>query len=153
VRVTATGRDFTFTGGGFGPGEPVSAKVASTPVDLGTKQAGADGSVVFNWTAPADFPAGAHQVTLTGVTTGAVTVGFTVLSAGDTTAPSAGPTSARSTSGSTGPAPTPTGPGQGSTLSGTGTSAPNPISWPLALWLLPAGGALVIAWRLRTVRR
>ena len=80
VAVGQSGRTFTFTGSGFVAGESVTATVYSTPVALGSRTADAAGTVVFVWTAPADFPAGAHEVVMTGASggTGTVRMAFAV---------------------------------------------------------------------------
>ncbi|HSF27165.1 MAG TPA: fibronectin type III domain-containing protein [Actinomycetes bacterium] len=59
-------------GSGFGPDEPVSATLHSTPVDLGTLTAAADGTVTGTVTIPADTPAGDHTIQLVGQNTGHV---------------------------------------------------------------------------------
>ena len=72
-----TGRDFTFVGSGFAPGEKVSARIQSTPVDLTPQRADSSGNVTFRWTAPSSFAAGTHTITLSG-TSGTVSKSFTV---------------------------------------------------------------------------
>ncbi|MDR1825417.1 MAG: Ig-like domain-containing protein [Bifidobacteriaceae bacterium] len=64
----------------FEPGEKVTGVVHSTPIQLGTATADANGKVVFAaFTIPADFEYGTHTVTLTGETSGAATGTFRVL--------------------------------------------------------------------------
>ena len=174
VQVHAAGGAFTFTGSGFAAGETVTAEVFSTPLSLGSKAADANGRIVFSWQLPTGFPAGDHHVTLTGATSGPVTEQFTVPAGaggsagptptgpGATTAtsppptrtsppPATNPAGGKPTPGT--PGTTAPGRGAGTTLSKTGPSAPNPVGWPLILWLLPVGGALVGARRLRSAKR
>jgi uncharacterized repeat protein (TIGR02543 family) len=66
----AQGGTITVTGKGFWPGEEVHAVLRSTPVGLGTHTADARGGLTFTATVPAGFAAGAHSVTLTGITSG-----------------------------------------------------------------------------------
>ncbi|OZB83406.1 MAG: hypothetical protein B7X41_04520 [Microbacterium sp. 14-71-5] len=54
------------TGSGFAPREPVLIELHSTPISLGMVTAGADGVVDTTVTIPADAPAGAHRIVLTG---------------------------------------------------------------------------------------
>ncbi|WP_437583236.1 DUF1349 domain-containing protein [Paramicrobacterium sp. CJ85] len=63
---------------GFGPGEVVTGTMHSTPLDLGTQTADADGEVTFRWTIPADTDAGVHTAVLSGETSGEVTAEFRV---------------------------------------------------------------------------
>lgn len=54
----------TITGGGFQPGDEVTAVAHSEPVTIGTVPASGSGTVTFSWNVPADFPVGAHTVEL-----------------------------------------------------------------------------------------
>lgn len=54
----------TVTGGGFQPGDAVTAVAHSEPVTIGTVPASGSGTVTFSWNVPADFPTGAHTVEL-----------------------------------------------------------------------------------------
>ncbi|GAA2569243.1 HtaA domain-containing protein [Microbacterium binotii] len=54
----------TITGGGFQPGDAVTAVAHSEPVTIGTVPASGSGTVTFSWNVPADFPVGAHTVEL-----------------------------------------------------------------------------------------
>ncbi|MFB7842844.1 collagen binding domain-containing protein [Microbacterium sp. NPDC056052] len=54
------------TGSGFMPGESVAIELHSDPISLGTLTAGSDGVVDTTVTIPADAPAGAHRIVLTG---------------------------------------------------------------------------------------
>ena len=58
------GQTLSIVGGGFAPGDVVTAVANSTPVTIGTATASASGTVAFSWTVPADFAAGAHTLTL-----------------------------------------------------------------------------------------
>jgi hypothetical protein len=81
----------TVTGEGFAPGELVQATLHSTPVDLGTFTANANGTVVVSFTVPSTVALGSHSVTLTGLTSARTTsatfsvADATVLAAGTTT--------------------------------------------------------------------
>lgn len=75
------GTEQTITGAGFIPGETVTGVLFSTPIDLGSQVADADGTVTFVVLIPADFELGQHQVTLTGSLSGAVSVAFEVVAA------------------------------------------------------------------------
>lgn len=66
------------TGHGFQPGESVSGLMFSTPVDLGTRIADANGDVTFTFTLAGDAETGQHTVTLTGTFSGSVSERFTV---------------------------------------------------------------------------
>jgi hypothetical protein len=72
----------TTIGTGFQPGEVVTGVMHSTPLALGTQVANSAGTVTFVWRVPADAALGAHTVTLTGATSGAVTASFRVVAAG-----------------------------------------------------------------------
>lgn len=54
----------TITGGGFQPGDAVTAVAHSEPVTIGTVPASGSGTVTFSWNVPADFPTGSHTVEL-----------------------------------------------------------------------------------------
>ena len=66
------------TGFNFNPGEAVQAVVNSTPLDLGTKTADANGQVVFNFVIPAGFEIGKHTATVTGAVSGTKSITFEV---------------------------------------------------------------------------
>ncbi|WP_051143915.1 hypothetical protein [Modestobacter italicus] len=66
----AAGKQQTISIGGFLPGEMVSGVLHSTPVDLGTVQADANGVATFTFTVPAGFEAGTHTVEMQGLTSG-----------------------------------------------------------------------------------
>jgi hypothetical protein len=66
----AAGEQQTVSIGGFQPNEMVHGVLHSTPVDLGTVQADAEGVATFTFTVPAGFETGIHSVTMTGVTSG-----------------------------------------------------------------------------------
>ncbi|MEI4273267.1 hypothetical protein TEK04_16210 [Klenkia sp. LSe6-5] len=77
--TVAAGRQQTVTAGGFAPGETVRGTLYSTPVDLGTAVADAQGVATFTFTVPAGLEPGVHTVTAVGLTSGATsTVTFTV---------------------------------------------------------------------------
>ncbi|GHE11933.1 prealbumin-like fold domain-containing protein [Klenkia taihuensis] len=81
--TVAAGRQQTITAGGFTPGETVRGTLYSTPVDLGTAVADAQGVATFTFTLPAGFEPGTHTVTAVGLTSGATSsVTFTVTAAG-----------------------------------------------------------------------
>ncbi|QIK63227.1 DUF11 domain-containing protein [Leucobacter viscericola] len=73
------GETQTAYGYGFQPGEKVTGVLRSTPVDLGTQVADANGEVTFTFTVPADLEIGEHSVTLTGPFSGSVKDTFEVL--------------------------------------------------------------------------
>ncbi|SCX39822.1 hypothetical protein SAMN03159343_0799 [Klenkia marina] len=80
----AVGRQQTVTAGGFTPGETVRGTLYSTPVDLGTAVADAQGVATFTFTVPAGLEVGVHTVTAVGLTSGSTsTVTFTVTAGGD----------------------------------------------------------------------
>lgn len=80
--TVAAGRQQTITASGFTPGETVRGTLFSTPVDLGTVVADAQGVATFTFTLPAGLEAGPHSVTATGLTSGATsTATFTVSAA------------------------------------------------------------------------
>ncbi|GAB3598323.1 choice-of-anchor G family protein [Microbacterium tumbae] len=76
------GESQTAIGTGFEPGEVVTGVMHSTPLALGTQVADDEGTVTFTWTIPAGTELGAHQVILTGATSGAVSGPFQVVAAG-----------------------------------------------------------------------
>jgi hypothetical protein len=98
------GRRQTATAAGFLAGEAVRAVIHSTPVTVGTAKANALGVATIAWTVPATIPAGAHTLTLTGLTSGlSVSRPLTVVAAvatGSPVAPSSTP--AGTTTSSTG---------------------------------------------------
>ncbi len=78
----APGRTQTVTLSGFGPGEEVRGVLHSTPVDLGTVTADAQGRATFTFTIPAGLESGVHDVTMTGLSSGfSASVEFAVTSA------------------------------------------------------------------------
>ena len=64
------GGQLTVSGTGFEPGETVQATLHSTPIDLGTVTADADGAVSLTFTVPADLEPGLHSVDLVGLQLG-----------------------------------------------------------------------------------
>ena len=64
------GAQQTVTLYGFLPFEMVRGVLYSTPVELGTVQADANGAATFTFTVPAGFELGQHTITMTGVTSG-----------------------------------------------------------------------------------
>ncbi|MFF1573667.1 invasin domain 3-containing protein [Leifsonia sp. NPDC058292] len=66
-------------GHNFQPGESVSGLLQSTPVNLGTRTADANGDVEFVFTLASNIEAGPHTVTLTGDFSGSVSQTFTVV--------------------------------------------------------------------------
>ncbi|MDF2492680.1 MAG: hypothetical protein K0Q58_1258 [Microbacterium sp.] len=58
------GQTLSITGGGFVPGDLVTAVANSTPVTIGTATASASGAVAFSWVIPTGFEPGAHTLTL-----------------------------------------------------------------------------------------
>jgi LPXTG-motif cell wall-anchored protein len=75
------GQTLSIVGGGFAPGDVVTAVANSTPVTIGMATAPASGTVAFSWTVPADFAAGAHTVTLSVGGTVVASAPFTVSAA------------------------------------------------------------------------
>ncbi|WDG18193.1 phosphatase PAP2 family protein [Microbacterium sp. Clip185] len=67
--VTAGG-NVTITGAGFQPGETVTIELHSTPVQIGTAVASANGTISATVTVPAGTPAGAHTFVVTGDASG-----------------------------------------------------------------------------------
>ena len=65
----STGGSFTVSSGGFAPGASVSLSVHSTPIQLGSFTADANGNVTATATLPPDLPPGTHTFVLTGPTT------------------------------------------------------------------------------------
>jgi hypothetical protein len=127
----APGSTITVTGRGFLPNEPVVGTLNSEPVDLGTENAAADGTVAFEFALPADIEGGAHKVTMVGSVSGiVVAVNLEVVGAAGST---------------TTLAPT------GDTVDNGGTELPrtgtNSGALPLGLAVVVAGGALVVAGR------
>jgi hypothetical protein len=72
------GHEQTAQGLYFQPGERVRAQMHSSELDLGTLEAGPDGTVVFTWVIPADTSLGQHEVVLTGSRSGSVKATFIV---------------------------------------------------------------------------
>lgn len=78
--TVAPGGTLTVEGTGFTPGEPVVATLHSTPIELGTVTADADGVATLAFTVPADLEPGDHRVELVGQRSGVVvSVAFEVL--------------------------------------------------------------------------
>lgn len=128
------------TGSGFIPGESVAVELHSTPISLGTVTAGADGVVDTTVTIPADAPAGAHRIVLTGQMS--TLTGDSALTVAGATTPG----------GSDGPGTGGTGQGSGSTPatgSGTAQLAATGAEFPEAALLL---GALMLLIGLAAVR-
>jgi adhesin/invasin len=115
------------TGRGFLPDDAVSGTLASTPVDLGTRTADANGVVAFTIDLPADLSVGEHTVTLTGEASGAVDAHFRVVSTEQPTDPNPPPRAEE---------PPASGPDQ-PTLPNTGS--------PLTVWFVVAGLGLILA--------
>jgi hypothetical protein len=69
-QTVAAGKQQTVTVSGFQPGEIVHGVLHSTPVDLGTVRADANGVATFTFTIPAGLEVGTHSVTMTGLTSG-----------------------------------------------------------------------------------
>ncbi|WP_051389449.1 LamG-like jellyroll fold domain-containing protein [Arthrobacter sp. 35W] len=65
--TAAPGQTITVSGSGFGPGSTVVFTLHSTPVELGTAVADAQGNVTLTVALPADVAAGEHLIVLTGV--------------------------------------------------------------------------------------
>ncbi|QXG74701.1 prealbumin-like fold domain-containing protein [Modestobacter sp. L9-4] len=78
----AAGAQQTIRLGGFQPFEVVHGVLHSTPVDLGTVTADADGVATFVFTVPAGFETGEHTVSMTGATGTVKEATFTVVAAG-----------------------------------------------------------------------
>ena len=82
----AAGAQQTISLGGFQPFEVVHGVLHSTPVDLGTVTADANGVATFTFTVPAGLELGSHEVVLTGLTSGVTAqAGFTVTTADGST--------------------------------------------------------------------
>jgi hypothetical protein len=75
------GGSVTVTGHSFEVGERVTGLLQSTPVALGSRTAGADGTAVFSFALPSGIEPGPHTVTLTGANSGGVAVTFTASAA------------------------------------------------------------------------
>jgi hypothetical protein len=69
-QTLAKGAEQTVVLGGFQPHEMVHGVLHSTPVDLGTVEADAEGVATFTFTIPAGLETGSHSVTMTGLTSG-----------------------------------------------------------------------------------
>jgi len=82
VPTIAAGKKQTVTLSGFQPFEMVHGVLHSTPVDLGTVQADANGVATFTFTVPTGLESGSHEVAMTGLTSNySDAVGFTVTAA------------------------------------------------------------------------
>ncbi|MBP5800531.1 InlB B-repeat-containing protein [Microbacterium maritypicum] len=97
VRLTAAvdtaevrrGEQQTVIGGGFAPGELVSAVMRSdAPLQIGTATADTNGAVSFTWRIPSSS-LGAHAVVLTGNASGSVEASFDVIDSAATAIPEA----------------------------------------------------------------
>ena len=75
------GAQQTISLGGFQPFEVVHGVLHSTPVDLGTVTADAEGVATFVFTVPAGLETGLHTVSMTGATGTVVEATFTVTAA------------------------------------------------------------------------
>ncbi|MDR0958848.1 MAG: Ig-like domain-containing protein [Propionibacteriaceae bacterium] len=78
--VLQQGTEQVIIGLNFRPGETVTGVIHSTPIELGSVVADANGVATFRTVLPADFEVGAHTATLTGELSGAVEVPFEVTS-------------------------------------------------------------------------
>lgn len=132
------GDELTIKGGGFKPGEAVTATVLSTPITVGTKEADANGNVEFVFASPADFALGEHRAVLTGATSGEISDTFKVITKATTPAPTAteDPTTSPKPSGA---------------LADTGAGLPA-AGGIAGLVLLVIGAGVVIAARRRAAR-
>jgi hypothetical protein len=79
LAVISRGQTETGHGSGFQPGETVTGTQQSTPLDLGTQVADADGNVTFSWTIRADETFGTHTFTITGAESGTASATFRVV--------------------------------------------------------------------------
>lgn len=75
------GGEITFAGTGFTPGESVKATVHSDPVELGTFDVAADGTLAIDWAIPADFAVGEHEVVIALADGTTVTAAFQIAAA------------------------------------------------------------------------
>jgi hypothetical protein len=117
-QTVALGRQQTVVLGGFQPFETVRGTLHSTPVDLGTVRADADGVATFTFDVPAGLEVGSHSVSMTGLVSGTTAeLFFTV-------------------TGQPAPAAATTAPATTEDLASTGTDA---------LPLLAVGGGLLVA--------
>jgi hypothetical protein len=132
VNGAVNGLDYRFVGTGFEPGEMVQGTLYSTPVDLGTVTADANGMVVFSGTLATALEPGAHRIVMTGERSGTVEQAFTL----------AGP-SAPSTSASSAPI-------KGGDLPGTGSGATSRLALAGVIALALGAAAVIIAIRRRT---
>jgi adhesin/invasin len=125
----------TVTGYNFQPGEKVGAEMHSTPVDLGTKVADKNGTVVFTWTIAKDTELAVHTAVLEGPLSGEAQGTFDVVDRDI-------PTQAHSSSRPSVAAATPSGAGRSLPFTGAadlGTAAALALSLALAgLWLIVA---------------
>jgi hypothetical protein len=84
--TVGAGGQITCGAANFEPNETVSLVAHSTPVSLGSVQANAAGAWTATLTIPSDFPAGAHQIVATGLSSGQQAVfNFTVVGAASAT--------------------------------------------------------------------
>jgi len=133
------------TGSGFVPGESVAVELHSDPISLGIVTAGSDGVVDTTVTIPADAPAGAHRIVLTGKMS-TLTGGSALTVAGATT-PGGSDGSGTGTD-SSGSGSTPAAPASASG-SGTAQLAATGAEIPSAALL---GGALMLLLGLAVIR-
>lgn len=81
----AAGQGLPYATAGFDPDERVQARLLSAPIDLGQHTADPDGQVEITFTVPAQLAAGAHTISLAGLTSGfTVSIPLTVAVAGST---------------------------------------------------------------------
>ncbi|MFJ4167054.1 collagen binding domain-containing protein [Microbacterium sp. NPDC089698] len=133
VATVPPGAAVHVTGSGFAPGEPVQVELHSTPISLGTVTAGADGVVDTTVTIPADAPAGAHRIVLTGQMS-TLTGGSALTVAGATTP---GGSDGSGTGGAVTPTPPASASGSGAAqLAATGAEIPTAALLGGALMLL-----------------
>ncbi len=124
---------------GFQPGSSVAITLESDPISLGSYVADSAGRIATNITIPADFPAGAHTLKLTGTS---IAGSVLVLSTGITVASRVQATT--TTVATVAPATT--------TLPQTGTSFTEPALIAGAALVLVGAGAVLVARRRSTSR-
>jgi hypothetical protein len=99
--VTSSGDQYTVSGTGFKPDEKVTAWLHSDPYKIGEKNADGQGAVTFTFTWPDSVEPGAHQVVLTGETSGDASAD--VVRAGATSTPTGTATPTTTPTGTTTP--------------------------------------------------
>jgi hypothetical protein len=77
----APGQQQTLRVWGLEPGESVSAVMYSTPLDVGSVAADAQGVAELTWTVPSDTPPGVHRVEVTAAVSGSLSLTFVVTGA------------------------------------------------------------------------